>query len=579
MSIDNGARGIRHPRTRGQRFLPQEALDWFWTSLIAAFGLGMMIVLTRINLSWLTTLILLPLAIFWGITMYTPKGGTFNERIYQIPTTFTKDWWLMAVKNGEIFRSEQSVKLEQAVTDAKVSKAKQTGNVRQVKTTVDDLPEDIVAQLTLSEFDHERSAKVFPLEVRGMVLRDSSEVGLIFHKQKRTYSMVFKIDGSRFRSMSHMNQYLTIMGFADIIKQATVTAGLRGLNIAMGVRNRPQDQWLIPETMKKVASMEVIMPEAILSEKNPEAYTLDDKINVALYEMQAEGFAELTVQSYSTDMMVVVTVKENDDLRKAFETKNKKNEMSEKVFRRLPITRIKNIVFPKLNNLVGGGTIILDVQGAERYLRKARDVATLFHYYNEAEEQLILNKERQRAGIEVAEDVIYDRYLPVSHIISSKTGVNIDGTYATVLDMTEFPREEAFAHAMADLTDAVSRFTSFSVIGQSHSSNLEYMITNNGLGAVGELAENAGIIRTGPRAERKQSEQYDELKNIDDSSVRQNYVIRFAALETSEEALEEQIATDMDRFTTMGYAPVQVTRPSQQWEKFLTTVTLIDCEY
>ncbi|RWZ78729.1 MAG: hypothetical protein EOT05_03200 [Candidatus Microsaccharimonas sossegonensis] len=578
MSIDNNAPGIRHPRTRGQRFLPHEALDWFWTSIVAAFGLVTMSVLAQNGLSWLTTLALVPLIIFWGITMYTPKSGKFNERLYQIPITLVMDWWTVAVKHHELFRSEQSVQVEQAIADAKQTEAKRVGNVRRVKTTVDDIPDAVIAQFTLSEIDRERSAKIFPLEVRGMVLRDGSKVGLIFQKEKRTYSMVFKTDGSRFRSMSHVNQYLTIKGYADLIKQATVTAGLRGLNIAMGVRNRPQDQWLIPETMKQVASMEVIMPEAILSEKDPETYTLDDKMNVALYEMQAEGFAELTVQSYSTDMVLVVTVKENDALRKAFETKNKKNEMSEKVFRRLTITRIKNIVFPKLDALVGGGTEILDVEQAERYLRKSRDVTTLFDYYNEAEELLLLNKERQHNGIEVVGDAMYDRYLPVSHVITSKTGINVDGTYATVLDMTEYPREEALAHEMADLTDAISRFTSFSVIGQSHSSNMEYIVTNNGLGAIGELADNAGIIRTGPRAERRQNERYDELRNIDESSVRQNYVIRFAALESSEEDLEEQIAADMDRFATLGYTPVQVSRPSQQWKKFLTTVTLIDCE-
>lgn len=581
MSIVNEATddvpGIKHPLVRSQRFIPREPLDWIWTAAVAALGLIITSVVNNAGFGWLTSLLIIPLAGVWAFSMYTPESSKYNERIYQIPVTIIKDIRLR-MNRGEVYRSEQSIKAEMRISaeeKEKEQRAKLEGvPYKRVPVNVESITATEIGNFEIGPEERRRVAKVFPLEVRGFAVSKDANIGLIYNKSKMTYSMVFTADGSKVRDASRKSQYNTIMRYAGLIKKATATAGLRGLNVSMGIRNRPQDQWLIPETMLEVGDLDVILPEALINEKPTDEYTLDDKMDIELNELLAD-FAELGVQSYSVDMMVVITVKENDALRKAY----KDATMSEKDYRRLPIVRIQNVILPTLNRIVGGGVEILDVEGAERYLRKALDVSTLFYFYGDAEETKVLKRERVEAGIEEVVDYSkFNRYLPKGHIISTNTSLNVDGTFGSVLDMTTFPKGELYAHDMPALTDAESRWSSFSVIGQTVRSGLEYTVTNGARGLFSDLADRFGIIVTGPRADRKAGEQYDRLTEMDNAGVNQNFVVRFAALETSADALEQQLALDVDRFNGIGLGPVQVTCPSQQWLKFLSTVTLIDCE-
>lgn len=575
--VDEDVPGIKHPWARSQRFIPRDAMDWIWTAVVATIGMIIAVTLGNAGFSWVTTLLVIPIGAVWAFSMYTPESSKLNERIYQMPITIIKDIRL-AMRKGEVFRSEQSIKAEMRIAAEEKEKereSKLTKERYQKKVvTVDSIPAAEIANFELSIEDRRRLDKVFPLEVRGFAISHDANIGLIYNKTKMTYSMVFKASGSKVRDASRKSQYNTVLRYAGLIKKATATAGLRGLNVSMGIRNRPQDQWLIPETMLEVGDLDVILPQALIEEKPVSDYTEDDQMDMELNELLAD-LAELGVQSYSVDMMIVITVKENDALRKAY----KNAKMSEKEYRRLPIVRIQNVVLPTLNRIVGGGVEILDVEGAERYLRKALDVSTLFYFYGDAEETTVLKRERAEAGIEeVVDSSKYNRYLPKGHIISTNTSVNVDGTYGSVLDMTTFPKGELYVHDMPVLTDAEARWSSFSVIGQTVRSGLEYTVTNGARGLFSDLADRFGIIVTGPRADRKAGEQYDRLTEMDNAGVNQNFVVRYAALETSADELESQLALDVDRFNGIGLGPVQVTSPSQQWLKFLSTVTLIDCE-
>lgn len=565
---------IKHPENRKARMLPTDRSDFIWTGILGTLWILSSSYLATTDLGWLTSLTVIPVIGLYLLSMYTPENSKYNERIYRVPIVVARNWKL-AMNHGEMFRSEESVKLEREIAQELTEEERKSGSSRRVIVDASDLDAFSIGDFDLTMDDYRRILKVFPLEGRGLRVDENETLGLIYHKEKHTYSMVFCADGSPMRNLPHTAQYGVMRGFASLISKTTAAAGFRGLSVSSGIRNRPQDQWLIPETMLEVGDPDVILPRVIAMGIPEEEWTADDRMDVNLHYLQND-FAELTVQSNSIAMMFVITVKETEPLRQAF----KKSSMPEKEFRRLPIVRIQKMILPTLEKLVGGPVRILDVPGIERYLREARDVATLFSYNNEAELTKVTQREQARQGEPVVIDSDdYRRYLPKSHIIAKKHYLNVDGTYASVLDMTTFPQEPPMhAHEMPDLADAESRWSSFSVIGQAAKSGLEYTVLNNVTGILGDLADRIGIVRSGPKVERKQNEQYDWLSDIERARATQQFVVRFATLQVSEEELEEDLAKDVSRFTGLGFGPVQVAQESQQWSKFLTTVTLVDCE-
>jgi hypothetical protein len=571
--------GFIHPKSRRIRWVPTERLDFLWLAILFAIYMLIAIWVNSTSLSWLSSLVGLPILMFAIVSMYQPESSKYNERLYQIVITNWKNFVLTTLKKGEVYRSEESVKTElrlraQLIEAGRQETARTGKKTDVIDFTVNELPADIIAGFTVGDEEKRRLSKVFPLEVRGLKVKDDETIGLIYNETKRTYSIVFKADGSGIRDSSRLSQYHTMRQFAALITKTTAIAGLRGLKLSMGIRNRPQDQWLIPETALLVSDPGVVMPSAIRLGKDPADYTQDDLMDIALHKLQ-NSFAELGVQSYSVDMMVVITVNENEALRLAF----KSQEMKERDFRRLPIMKILNTVLPALKKLVGGDIEVLDLHGAERYLRQARDVATLFDFYGNDQLRRVLARERTLSGDtrQLSDAQHYD-YLPLSHIVSSRTGINVDGTFASIMDLTTFPEGETSVHDMPYLSDAESTWSSFSIIGESVRSGMEYLLTNNLTGIVSELKDKVGIISDDARSQRKANEQFDRLAEMDNAGVSQNFIVRFATLDISEDDLEEQFALDIDRFSGLGLGPVAVTQPSQQWLKFLTTVTLIDCE-
>jgi hypothetical protein len=524
---DRDLQTIRHPRTRRARFFAFSGLDGPWTIVCGVIGLAVALLLDHGSQFGLA---IVAAAIVWAWTMTVPKRSAvgshkfkLNDRRYQWPIFMVKEA-VHAIQKGVVW----------------IASAKE------------------VEQLEAQQVD------------------ESTTIGLPYHQGKGTYSMVFKADGSHFSSLSRAELYLEIIKISQMITKATATAGIGGLNIGMGVRNRPQDQWLLPEMMLEVGDINAILPEALLTGKSEKEYTLEDKQNMFLYKLQQQ-FPQVTVQSYDVDMVIVVTVKQNSVLKRS----SNNQKMTVKEMKRLPIMRIRDIVLPLLERQIGDVTI-LDLEGAERYLRKARDVTTLYEYYESAHSS-IAHARRKEMGLEdaaVDESRVetYDRYLPNSHIIVSKDHLHIDGTYIGVIDLTTFPADEVYAHEMPFLYDAISRWSSMSVIGRTVSSNGEYTVSNTASSVMSDVFDAVGRLRSGPRAERKEAEQTDRLTEMDRSGFNQDYVVRFATLATSEDDLEEELALDFDRLLGQGLGPERVMGYSQQLAKALTTTTLIDCE-
>lgn len=561
-----------HPTERQLNLLPTEPSDWIVLAVIAIGGLGTAGWLNEIGWGWLSSLLLIPFGLLAWFAMYQPVSG-LNERTYRMVGTVVKSLVLRVLRRGEVYRSEASVRTERTLKEEIVQEARHRGDTKAVDFMVDDLSPDTVANFERSERDMRRLNGVFPLEPRGIQIDDKTDIGLIFHRAKQTYTMVFTAPGSPVRGMSRHAQYNVMRGFADLIAKATAITGLSGLKVSMGVRNRPQDQWAIPEMLLEVCDPRVIMPNAILTEKPLEEYTDDDHRDVNLYRL-GQQFSELTDISYKVDMVLTVTVAENDTMRKAF----KSERLSEAAFQRLPIVSIRNIVEPLLQRLVNGNVRLLDTVGVKRYLRRAIDVSTLFHYYGEEEYSRVLSREQAQLDGSQQAIVTPQWHLPSSHIVATRKGVNIDGTYASVLDLTTFPQLGFDVHEMANLSDGMSTWSSFSVIGESINSGLEYAVTNRSAGMLAELKDRLGYITEGPKADMNAEARYQRLAEMASTGVNQSFVVRYATLGLSEDDVEYESGLDMDRFRGLGLGPVRVEQPSQQWLKFLTTVTLVDCE-
>lgn len=519
---------LRHPVVRTPRFGRFEPSDWVWTGIVGIIGI---LISSIVFDGQIFALILVPFIVIWALTMRVSKDPRFNERLYLVPITTINDLDVTYRKKGIIWKQ---------TTDKK--------------------------QFAKRNPKRKRSRTPFPLEVRVFDKVGLRDIGLIYNQEKRTLSMVFKGDGSDVGSMSRLEQYYWLKRFSKMITKAAAIAGIRGLRMSVGIRNRPQDQWLIPETMLEVGDIDAILPKAIALNLPKSEYLDTDETDVLLHEFMND-FAEITVQTYDVDMLVVLTVKENAALRRAAQ----KVEIKERDLKRLPIMRIKNVIQPILERLIGE-VEILGEEGAERHLRKARDVATLYDYYEAAHDEVV----RKREGVEV--DIVYDRYLPEKNITVYKDCLNVDGTWAAVLDMTTFPADEVYAHDAASLYDTEARFSSFSIIGETFHSGREYTTKNIGNNVKSDIADFIGVIRSGPKARRKEAESEERLAEMDEAVFNQDFVIRYAVLSGSKDDLEEDIDLDIDHFSGQSLGPHRFSNPSKQWRRFLTTVTLIDCE-
>jgi hypothetical protein len=492
------------------RFLRLSTSDKIWTASYA-FIAGLVFLL--LSSQGVSSLVGAALVVLWMLSMLTPETNQ-DERIYQMPLSF--------------------------IQDALMS-----------------LQKDIWSQ-SKKEPRGKRAIKPFPLEVR-----EFGDVGLVYNQIKRTYSMIITSEGSPISSMSMLGQYAAVQSLASLVTKAAATAGRGGLKIAMGLRARPQDPWLVPNTLNEVADINVILPSALATHKPESEWTNDDKRAIFLNKI-LESYADIVDLSASVEMILVVTVKDTDEFRRAF----KEGVIYDKEMRNQSITRIRNVIIPYLERLIGDVTV-LDGEGAEKYLRKAWDVVTLNDYYLMAQKRLM--------GTADAEGTL-TQYLPASHIKAYPDCVEIDGTFATTLKITSFPFEEVYAHRVQEVYDSMARWSSTSVIGETLHSGREYNILNGLTGLTTDAADRFGVIRSGPRAERRDEERIGRLREMDNAVYNQDFVPVVAVLAGSREELMEEYGLEADRLTAAGYSHIRVLGRSKQLPSFLTATTLIDLE-
>jgi hypothetical protein len=511
MAIDSErVPAIRHPKERSMRLRLQSFSmgDWIWTGL---YGSVMaVLVLAAGNFG---SLLGAGLFTLWLVSMYVPKTK-WDERIYQMPLSALRDFGLV-LKRGYVW--------------------KERGKTWRSK----------------------RPVKPFPLEVREL-----GDVGLVYNQAKRNYNMIFSAEGSRITTYSALDQYLAMRNLSRVIAKAAAAAGRGGLKFGMGFRARPQDQWLIPNALSEVVDARIIQPVEVAAK--PEAERTNEEHRVMWLHNFLREFTSMTEYTVDVGMFFVITVPDD----KVFQKVHKAGELSDELERRLRTHRLRKLLVPALEQIIGP-VEVLDGDGAERYLRMARDIATLDEYYDMVQGRR-----------EVGEDAEWelDHHVPTSHIRAGHDYVEIDGTFATTIKITSFPEPLVVAHDMQNMYDSATSWASISVIGETYNGGKEYMLRNGSSSLLDDAADTVGLIRGGAKAEKKAAEFNERNHEIVDAVFNQDYVHLTAILATSLEELQLEYELESDRLGAEGFGHMRVLGRSKQLSSFLTATTLIDLE-
>lgn len=398
-----------------------------------------------------------------------------------------------------------------------------------------------------------RSVRIMKLSVKSF-----GDLGLIFNRKSDYYSMVFTGDGSPISSQNLLVQFASHEQIASIFTKAAAAAKVT-IKVSTGVRARPEDPWEFWDMIATYGEVEVAETEAEAMNKAIEEYTEYDH---RMKYLQTVQFAqeEISEMSNDIDMIMVVTVAGTEAFRKALKNKS----IDEEEFSRQPINRIRTVVMPLLEKVTAGKITVLDSEGAERYLRKAWDV-NLREYYNHAHERALRGDE-----------VKPDQWYPSQFIKQYKTYVQIDGTYGATLKVTSFPRGDAFPFEARVFYAAHARYYANSVIGETQHGRWAYNFLNLGSGFVGDAIETVGIDSSGPRAERREQEKNDRLREIDNSVYIQDYNPLVAVSGSSLEELERNVEIEVDRLNAEGMQTVRVIGERNQLNWYLSATTLID---
>ncbi|HEY8886149.1 MAG TPA: hypothetical protein VIM31_01465 [Candidatus Microsaccharimonas sp.] len=506
LSSDDQHLTVRHPKKRSMRFFKFNRNDWSWAFISVLVVIGLAVI---VGSTWSRGIVLIAI-VLWCLTMLPVES--LNDRVYFGPIAFLDN---LRIKANGFYTWKGSA------LDA-------SGKRR-------------------------RGVRIMKLAVKGF-----GDLGLIYNRQRDTYSMVFSAEGSPISSQNLPAQFASHQQIAAIFTKAAAAAKVT-IKVSTGVRARPEDPWEFWNMIALYGEVEVAETEAEFEQKTIEDYTEYDH---RMKYLQTVQFAqeEISEMSNDIDMIMVITVAGTEAFQKAV----KKKSIDEEELSRQPISRIRTVVLPLLEKVTAGKVTVLDEEGAERYLRKSWDV-NLRDYYDRAHERALRGDE-----------IKPDQWYPSRFIKQFKTYLQIDDTYGATLKVTSFPRGDAFPFEARVFYAAHARYYANSVIGETQHGRWAYNFLNLGSGFVGDAIETVGIDASGPRAERREQEKNDRLKEIDESIYIQDYNPLVAVSGSSLEELEANIELETDRLSAEGMQTSRVIGERNQLNWYLSATTLID---
>jgi hypothetical protein len=499
---------VRHPKKRSMRFFKFNGSDISWTVFCAAIAFyGSTVIGNQIN-----RIFFVACFVVWILSMLPAEK--LNDRIYSAPYA--------ALDNLRI-------RLNKNYTWRASSKDSLGTRLRNVR----------IMMLSVQSF---------------------GDLGLIYNRKADTYSVVFSSEGSPISSQNMVDQYASHEAIASIFTKAAAVAKV-SLRVSTGVRTRPDDPWEYWDMVSMYGEVEVVLTEAEVTQKREEDYTEYDHRMQFLQTIQFAQAEHILGISNDIDMVMVMTIRGTSAFKKALKDKT----ITEEELSAQPISKVIAEVLPLLAEVVDDQPVVLDGEGAERYLRKAHDVFTLGDYYNVAHDR----KEKGNS-------VQLDQWYPKQFIKQFKDYLQIDETYGATLKVTSYPREETFPTEARIFYASHARYFANSVIGETQHGRWAYRFLNFGSGVGSAVLDQVGIDTSDPKSEEREAKRTSRLREINESVYIQDYSPIIGVSGVSLEDLEYNLQREADRLAALGMETVRVVGERNQLKWYLSATTLID---
>jgi len=382
-------------------------------------------------------------------------------------------------------------------------------------------------------------------------------IGFIQNHTKDRIAIVFVAKGSPISSMSVAAQKTQHDQLADTIRKMAASVK-EPVQVSSCVRARPEDLYELFGALTLRGEPEVVLPRAFAKPIYGPLTAYDTRMTF-LHEVQ-DNLSDVFDTANDVDMVMVVSVQSTDAFKRAL----KKRKIDQVELNRQPIMRIMNAAMPTLRKQADD-VEVLDMEGVERYLRKAWDVKGLQAYNARAHHRHESN-----------EEIVPDEWFPTQYIRVGKDFVEIDGTFGATLKLTGFSSSAAEPYLAREFYWSTARWHSHSVIGETVHGGVEYNLSQGGFGIFSDLKDIMGVDQTGPRAERQARQVEERLGEIDTSVYSQAFNPYVAVSATSHDELEAEVDAEMQRLAAIGMAPMRIEGESSQLLAYLSATTGLD---
>ncbi len=502
---------IPHPRTMRVNFFPFDVFDYVWTSLIFVACL-------LLAQSWgdFGSLAWLVFGAIWFVTMW-PIFPTMNERLYYLGLVAPFKELYFHRKKGYIWRKGQKEK--------------------------------------------------YPYEVR-----EFGKMGLIYTLDRQTYSMIFSMKGSPVAALSLVSQYGHNAQHAEILRRASASTGLRGLELTLGYDIRPENPFAVRYELALGGDLNVVLPEALVNGTPESEYTAKDHREV--FRRQIANEMELmALDAPQVSMVAVFTIKDNRVFRRIL----RQGMFYSHQVRRETLVRIRENLTTLLRT-VYEGVEMLNGDQAEEYLRKSRDIAEIYEFYSQMDE--FYSDEEQRRTMQGDESFVpsSDRpvyHAPFDHIIANPESLTMDGTSIALIRLTEFPLDQPPVDYLREYSSVFNLpvpFFSLNVSGKTKKGSLQSFIKGPRETFMDTTLEMVGNAKGG-----SEQDEVNERREAERQRLKASYTIDFkpsvVILAANQEDLDSQVLSTIDLLREKNLGPVHVKGRFRQWREVLSTVT------
>lgn len=420
----------------------------------------------------------------------------------------------------------------------------------------------------------------WPYEVRAF-----GDIGLIYHLDKGTYSMVFKTSGSTMSTMNLTAQMGQNSMLAKIIRRASAATKLRGMKISFGYDIRPENPFAVSYMLAKTGAPNVLLPEAVMSGKPLESYTRQDRRETYLRQI-ANEMEEMAFYATRPDNMVfVVTIKDNRVFRKIL----RRGEGWTGEVRNQTIFLIRETLTLLLKKVAQDVRLITGPE-AEEYLQVARSITDAYQMYTEQHLHNAALHEQQE------EDAVPDALIelesgetekpseeyrfapaPQREITAYSDALSMDGTYGTVIELTEFPLDQPPVDYLRDYSPVFNLpadFFTLNVMGQTKKGSLQSFTHDLGNLMSDSTRSLLGREKQGLKAELLQEKRDEEAHRLN-TTYTINFTAEVAILATDREKLEDQALRSINLLGEETMGPARVTGRFRQFKALRAAITHI----